>query len=161
MVDCSTITPATHVDDNHYHPLPPPQPPPPTPSCDVTQPPGFIINHIASDRFRPRSPNTPFKFLFYTPSTLNTILDSATPDVAPLPSASVICVVARPQVFGIKNNSGLTVKLQSVWALMDAGAKICLTGNLDILANAIDIPTLHGNITSNTLAAMFLLGKRC
>jgi hypothetical protein len=83
------------------------------------------------------------------------VSDPATPTVAPLPSASVICFVARPRVFGIKNDSRLTVKLLSVWALMDAGANICLTGDLNILADAINIPplaitvTLHDDNTSH------------
>ena len=57
-------------------------------------------------------------------------------------SASVIRVVARPRVFGIKKDSCSTVTLKSHWTLMDAGANICLTGDATILTNAVPIPPL-------------------
>jgi hypothetical protein len=57
------------------------------------------------------------------------------------PSASVIRLVVNPRVFGIKGDCGASVRIKD-WLLMDAGANICLTGNLTILADAVDIPPL-------------------
>ena len=64
------------------------------------------------------------------------------------PSASVITVVVTPRVFGIKDDSCSSVQVND-WSLMDAGANICLTGNLEILADAINIPPLPVTVTLN------------
>ena len=64
------------------------------------------------------------------------------------PSASVISVAVTPRVFGIKDDSRSSVQVND-WSLMDAGANICLTGNLEILADAINIPPLPVTVTLN------------
>jgi hypothetical protein len=70
-------------------------------------------------------------------------------------SASIIRVVARPRVFGIKKDSCLTVTPKSHWTLMDAGANICLTSDATILTDAVPIPplsitvALHGDSSSS------------
>ena len=64
------------------------------------------------------------------------------------PSASVIRVVVTPRVFGIKDNCHSLVQVND-WSLMDAGANICLTGDLGILADAVDIPPLPITVALN------------
>ena len=46
-----------------------------------------------------------------------------------------------PQVFGIKGDSRLSVQVNE-WSHMDGGANICLTGDLGILTDAVNIPPL-------------------
>jgi hypothetical protein len=64
------------------------------------------------------------------------------------PSASNIRVVVTPRVFGIKDDCHSLVQVND-WSLMDAGANICLTGDLGILANAVDIPPLPITVALN------------
>jgi hypothetical protein len=72
-----------------------------------------------------------------------------------LPTASVIRVVARPWVFGIKDDSQSTVTLKSAWTLMDAGANICLTGDLSILADVLTVPPLLITVALNGKGSTF------
>jgi len=64
------------------------------------------------------------------------------------PSAIIIWVVVTPRVFGIKDDSRSSIKINE-WLLMDAGANICLTGDLGILADAVDIPPLPITVALN------------
>jgi hypothetical protein len=57
-------------------------------------------------------------------------------------------VVVTPRDFGIKDDSRSSVQIKE-WSLMDAGANICLTGDLGILADAIDIPLLPITVALN------------
>jgi len=88
-----TVTP---IIDDHVDPPPPAEPPPSDPagdSCDT--PLGSIIDNILKKPARSKSPNTPFEFPFYTPSTLRATtsdLPDTTTSIFP-PSASVIRVV--------------------------------------------------------------------
>jgi hypothetical protein len=68
-------------------------------------------------------------------------------DIYP-PLASVIRVVVTPRVFGIKDDCCSSVRVND-WSLMDDGTNICLTGNLDILADAVDIPPLPITVALN------------
>ena len=64
------------------------------------------------------------------------------------PSASVIRMIVNPRVFGIKGDCRASVQIKD-WSLMDAGANICLTGDLTILANAVDISPLPITVALN------------
>ena len=125
-----------------------------TPHSDI--PPGSVLDNIMRGHNCPRSPTTPFKFPFYNPLALRpmspAIPDSANDKPLPFPllSASVIQVIMIPRVSGIKGNCRSTVQIKSTdWFLMDAGANICLTGDLSILANAVDIPPLPITVALN------------
>jgi hypothetical protein len=65
------------------------------------------------------------------------------------PSANVIRVVVTPRVFSIKDDCHSKVQIND-WSLMDAGANICLTGDLGILADAVDIPPLPITVALNS-----------
>ncbi len=137
----------THI-DSHVDPSPPAEPPPSTSSPTHKDiPPGSILDNITKSYTRPGSPSTPFDFPFYTPPTLRAAsLDTllSNDDIFP----SVIRVVLTPRVFGIKGNCRARVQIKD-WSLMDAGANICLTGDLSILANAVDIPPLPITVALN------------
>ena len=56
---------------------------------------------------------------------------------------SVTRVIGSPRVFGLKHDSSSYVRIQkSLTSLMDAGANICLTGDLHLLVDVVDIPPL-------------------
>jgi hypothetical protein len=149
-------------DDTHVDPSPPAEPPPSPPDpnhYDIPHsdiPPGSVLDNIMKGHNRPWSPTTPFNFSFDTSLVLcptsPTIPDSTNdnPLPFPLPLVSVIWVVMKPRVFGIKGNSRSTVQIKwSVWSLMDAGTNICLTGDLSILADVVDIPLLPITVVLN------------
>jgi hypothetical protein len=50
--------------------------------------------------------------------------------------------MAWPCIFGIKQDSRLTVRLTTDWSLMDAGANICLTSDISLLADPVPISPL-------------------
>ncbi len=131
---------------------PPPAKPPPYTSADDSYdtPLGSIIDSLLKHQDRPLSPITPFEFPYYTPLALRATtadISDTTQDIFPL-LASVIRVVVTPRVFGIKDDSCSSVQVND-WSLMDAGANICLTGDLEILADAIDIPPLPITVALN------------
>jgi hypothetical protein len=145
-----TVNATPHI-KTHVDPSPPAEPPPSPPTAaPYNIPPGSIIDNIIKSHNRPQSPTTPFEFPFYTPSALHaTSLDipNSAHDIFPL-SASIIWVVVTPRVFGIKGDSCSTVQITD-WSLMDAGANICLTGDLSILADAVNIPPLPITVALN------------
>ena len=63
--------------------------------------------------------------------------------------ASVIRVVLHPRVFGINKDCCASVQIKD-WSLMDAGANICLMGDLTILADAVSIPPLPITVALNS-----------
>jgi hypothetical protein len=99
---------------------------------------------------RPCSPTTPFEFPFYTPSTLRTLSSNSILQHKDTitPSASVIQMIVNPRVFGIKGDCRASVQIKD-WSLMDAGANICLTGDLTILADAVNISPLPITVPLN------------
>jgi len=144
-------TPSPSI-NTHAEPLPPAEPPPSPNDADVycDQPLGSLIDSLLKPTNRPRSHNTPFEFPYYTPSALQTSIGTMTtaPQDRHPPSASVIRIVATPRVFGIKNDSGSSVQVNDL-SLMDAGANICLTGDLELLTDAVDIPPLPITVALN------------
>jgi hypothetical protein len=100
------------------------------------------MDHIVSGHTVPRSPNTPFKFPFYDTPDFPKVSIIDEQHTATTPLYSVIRVVARPRLFGIKQDSRSAVTLKSDWMLMDAGANICLTGDVSLLADAVTISPL-------------------
>jgi hypothetical protein len=56
---------------------------------------------------------------------------------------SITRVVGSPQVFGLRSNSLLYVQVkQTSTSLIDGGVNICLTGDLNLLVNVVDIAPL-------------------
>jgi hypothetical protein len=163
-VTCLTITLASGPESTHPDPPPPAEPPPTPTNFAFDQPRGSLIDHIVSGQPRPWSPTTPFEFPFYTPPAFTSVSAVEEQHTTTLPSDSVMQVVARPRVFGIKNDSCSTVTLKSDWTLMDAGANICLTGDIALLADAVSIPplpitvALHGNGSSSFNACCMQMG---
>ena len=66
---------------------------------------------------------------------------------------SITRVVGSPQVFGLRDDSRSYVQVRKTSSsLIDGGANICLTGDIDILVNVFEIPPLpmlvaiHGDV---------------
>ncbi len=56
---------------------------------------------------------------------------------------SVTRIVGSPRVFGLKQDSSSYVQVRRTsTSLMDAGANICLTGDLNLLVDVVEIPPL-------------------
>jgi len=127
-------------------------PPPPEPPPDV--PAGSLINEILRNPIRPRTPTSPFEFPLSLP------VSSPTPSHDPLnvaaipdfPSVmdSITRVIGSPRVFGLREDSQSYVQ---VWktssSLIVGGANICLTGDLDILVDVVEIPPLPISVAVN------------
>jgi hypothetical protein len=142
---------ASPIIQDHVDPPPPAEPPPSNPAdASYDTPPGSIIDNILKSQERPTPPTTPFKFPFYTPATLRATSYDHTDTTTTIfpPSASVIRVFVTPRVFGIKDDSRSSIQIKE-WSLMDAGANICLTGDLEILADVVDIPPLPITVALN------------
>jgi len=108
--------------------------------------------HILHDPSRPRSPTNPFEFPFTLASTPPNksssthgqpiLRTAALPD---LPSVmdSVTRVIGSPRVFGLRHDSSSYVRVRRTsTSLLDAGANICLTGDLQLLIDIVKIPPL-------------------
>jgi len=135
------LPPTSHAD------VPPPaEPPPPEISA------GLLMDHILHDPSHPQSPTNPFEFPFTLDTTppnnspsmhgWSIVRTLALPDF-PLVMDSVARVIGSPRVFGLRHDSSSYV---CVWktstSLLDAGANICLTGDLQLLVDVIKIPPL-------------------
>ena len=145
------ITATPHI-ETHADPPPPAKPPPSHPAADsADNPTGSIIDNILRSQAHPKSPSTPFEFPFYTPSALRATTFNIPDNTTGIftPSACVNRVVVKPCVFGIKDDSCSSVQVKE-WSLMDAGANICLTGDLGILADAVDIHPLPITVALNS-----------
>ena len=141
--------PAAHASD-----LPPAEPPPDIPA-------GSLIDAILPDPTRPRSPTSPFGFpsdMPTIPSELHhascqTCLSVLTaPTIPDFPSVmdSITRVVGSPRVFGLRNDSRSYVQVRKTSStLIDGGANICLTGDLDILVDVVEIPPLPISVAVN------------
>jgi hypothetical protein len=120
--------------------IPPPKPPPDVPV-------GSLIDTILNNPTRPTLPTSPFEFPFSPPMSSPTtqpphhsVLAIANIPDFPLVMDSITQVVGSPRVFGLQDNSRSSVL---VWktssTLIDGGANICLTGDLDMLVDVVDI----------------------
>jgi hypothetical protein len=91
----------------------------------------------------PCDPTTtsPSKSLSTTPGPL--ILQIVELPDFPLVMDSLTRVVGYPRIFGLKSNSSSYVQVRRLATLLiDGGANACLTGDLDLLVNLIEIPSL-------------------
>ena len=132
------------------HALEPPPPKPPSGSLTLDLPAGSLIDHILRDNARPSSPTHPFEFpINVTPLTGTTAPD---PDLRPsalritelpdFPSVmdSITRVVGSPHVFGLRTDCSLYAQVKGTSAtLIDSGANLCLTGNLNLLVDVFEI----------------------
>ncbi len=114
--------------------LPPAEPPPNVPA-------GSLIDAILHNPTRPRSPTSPFKFPFSLPASPprpshhgSSVLNVATiPDFLSVMD-SITRVAGSPRVFGLRKDSRSYVQVRKTSSsLIDGGANICLTGDLNIL----------------------------
>ena len=146
---------------DHGDVLPPAEPPPPKIPADVLPPPeppppknpaGSLMAHILHDPARQRSPSTPFEFLIPLESLPHNMSTSthgrsilrtvALPDF-PSVMDSVTRVIGSPRVFGLRHDSKSYVRVRKTsTSLLDAGANICLTGDLQLLVDVVEIPPL-------------------
>ena len=135
--------------DDHEDEPPPAEPPPAEPPPDF--PAGLLWAHILQDTSRPRTPSTPFEFPldpddYHTPSAYalgQSILRHADLPAFPPIMDSVTRVVGSPRVFGLKQDSSSYVQVRRTsTSLMDAGANTCLTGDLNLLVDVVEIPPL-------------------
>jgi len=141
MVPPSLPTPTDHAD------VLPPAEPPPTETLV-----GSLMDHILTDPSRQRSPSTPFEFPFplessphiMSPPThgRSVLRPVALPDF-PSVMDSVTRVIGSPRVFGLRHDSSSYVRVRKTsTSLLDAGANICLTGDLQLLVDVVEIPPL-------------------
>jgi len=140
--------------------LPLPTLPPPTDHADVPPPaeppPGFpagsLMAHILHEPSRPRSPTNPFEFPFTLTSTppnksssthgRSILRTAALPDF-PSVMDSVTRVIGSPRVFGLRHDSSSYVRVRKTFtSLLDVDTNICLTGDLQLLVDIVDIPPL-------------------
>ncbi len=139
----------THVDPSSPAELPPSPPDPDhydMPHSDIS--PGSVLDNIMRGHNCPWSPSTPFEFPFYNHLALHP-RSPAIPD-------SINDKPLIPTTFGQRHSGGhdtsglwdqgqqaVNSSNQSTdWSHMDAGTKICLTGDLSILADVVGIPLL-------------------
>jgi hypothetical protein len=137
--------------------LPPAEPPPTTPnppSTDLSHHPdprGCLIDHIYIN---------PPNHLLTTTTSYHTDRHPW-PDQAshkefqpamqvPSLSDSVVHVKCRPRVFGLRNDHRPTVRIKNPLSLIDGGANICLTNNLNLLVDAINIQLLPITVALDT-----------
>ena len=127
--------------------IPPPAEPPPAPDAST----GSLWAHLLQDPSRPHSPSTPFEFPWgpdnqhMPPASAVGPLVLRHADLPAFPSImdSITRVVGSPRVFGLKNDSSSYVQVRRTsTSLVDAGANICLTGDLNLLVDVVEIPPL-------------------
>jgi hypothetical protein len=106
-------------------PLPPAEPPP---QSAIQAPPGLVFDTF----YRPMSP-TSVKVDLYT----GTVDASCPPNVTDI-SDSVTHVICEPRVCGLHGDSSSAVTLRED-PLVDGGSNICVTGDLGILLDVVDI----------------------
>ncbi len=139
-VTTHTPAPTTHPPlDGHEDSPPPAEPPPEVPA-------GSLWAHLLQNTNRPRSPSTPFEFPLDpgpppSPSTYKTgpsVLRVAELPDFPSIMDSVTCVVGSSRVFGLMHDSSSYIQVwRTSTSLMDAGANICLTGDLNLLVDVV------------------------
>ncbi len=134
------------IPDIHAPDLSPAKPPPNVPA-------GSLLDAILHNPTQPCLPSSPFEFpcdptttstsksLSTTPGPL--ILQIAELPDFPLVMDSVTRVVGYPHVFGLPSDSSSYVQVRRmVTLLINGGANICLTGDLDLLVDVVEIPPL-------------------
>jgi hypothetical protein len=109
--------------------------------------------HILRNNAHPSSPNHPFEF----PTNATPLTGTTAPDLNLRPLAlrlvelpdfpsvmdSITRVLGSPHVFGLWTDCSLYAQVKRTSAtLVDGGANICLTGNLNLLINVFEIPPL-------------------
>ena len=130
---------------NHLQDLPP--------LTQLWNSPPALVAHILRNNACPSSPNRPFEFPNNaTPFTTTTAQDTELRPLAlqlaelsdcPSVMDSVTRVVRAPRVFGLRTNSSVYAQVKRTSAtLIDGGANICLTGNLNLLVNVVEIMPL-------------------
>jgi hypothetical protein len=155
--------------------LPPADPPPPAPnppstnlnqhSTDILAPThhpdprGCLINRDLSNSTHHLLTN-PMSYHTNTPPQTNLVskresqsaMDSLS--VVPSISDSVVHVKCFPRVFGLHNDSQLPVRIKKPLSLINGGANICLTNNLSLLVDAIDIQLLPITVALNNTVTL-------
>ncbi len=132
------------------HALEPPPPKPPPGSLTSDLPDGSLIDHILRNNACPSSPTCPFEFpINVTPLTGTTAPDpdlrpsalrlAELPDF-PLVMDSITHVVGSPRMFGLRTDCSSYAQVKRTSAtLIDGGANICLTGDLNLLVKSMSL----------------------
>jgi hypothetical protein len=137
-------------------PVPPPaEPPPPvllplldfSLSCDPIEPEGSLLHRLVHDG--PMAPQSPFHRLTDGWDTMVSVLLPDSPR-GPRSFGSVHRVVTCPRVLGFQGGGQSYARINltamapsaSPGRLIDSGANICITGNLDNLFDVVAIPPL-------------------
>jgi hypothetical protein len=141
-----TIDPGARVPTAlHVDILPPAEPPPALLPCIANDPPGLIIHHLLQDHNRPDSPTSTLDYPFNL--HYDAMEQSFLAELPPVPSISesVVRVVGYPRVLGLQQDSQSSFKIcqnDTPTGLIDGGANICATGDLNILVGVVVIPPL-------------------
>jgi hypothetical protein len=109
--------------------LPPPKPPPPP--CQTDFPPGFLAHNL----LRPHS------------RRIASVHWQGDPVCSDQPTSfdSVTHIIGSPRVYGITGTDATSVKIAPLGnscPLIDGGSNICVTGNLQLLIDLVDIPLM-------------------
>ncbi len=136
--------------------LPPAQPTPPAPnpsppnqlaSSHQTNPRGCLIDRVLGDSSHHLSTNPMTNQAnSHLQSNLASLLEvqsnlASLPEVPSL-SDSIVHVKCRPRIFGLPNDRQATVRIKKLLSLINGGTNICLTNNLNLLVDAINIQPL-------------------
>jgi hypothetical protein len=112
-------------------------------------PQGFIMD--PSVLIHPASPTTPFEFSMDVTPMIQTIMNVGEAFCHGTAMDNITRVVGLPQVYGLKGDEGLFVRIMRAavgWdvvnnpSLMDGGINICITGILGLLVDVVSIPPL-------------------
>jgi hypothetical protein len=143
--------------------LPPAKPTPPAPnpsppnqlaSSHQTDPRGCLIDRVLGDSSHHLSTNPMTNQAnSHLQSDLASLLEGQS-DLASLPevpslSDSVVHVKCHPRIFGLHNDRRSTVRIKKLLSLINRGANICLTNNLNLLVDAINIQPLPITVALN------------
>jgi hypothetical protein len=110
-------------------------------SQDVT-PRGCLINCVLTDSNQLTPPVTPANHQLAFLSAPDQLSDLTSHNMLPSISVSVVHIKCRPCVFGLWHDNLSTVRIKKLLSLIDGGANICLTNNLQLLVDAINIQPL-------------------
>jgi hypothetical protein len=132
----------------------PPAEPPPTTTASLLQ---HITNHepyvdepmgslicIITQPYSPAPAQLPISKMAYDTTTLAQLpREYHKSDTNPQTPHRVSRIATTPRVFGLSNDSKSTARIcRRNSSLMDGGANICVTGDITILVDTIDIPPM-------------------
>jgi hypothetical protein len=132
--------PPAAPDEPGHITCPPAEPPPPSLN---NQPSGSIIARLSfhhnGNKAATSIIGSPFEATSHAEAQSSFNEEPNMPSI----SDSVIQITDRPRVFGLRSDSRSSARIRRwLQSLMDGGANICVTGDLNRLVNIIDIPPM-------------------